>query len=63
MTQGKKILHILKSEPDEMQKTLMQPLSSEQESLEFDLFNKDEDADYEKLIDLIFEYDQTITGW
>ena len=63
MTQGKKTLHILKSEPDEMQKTLMQPLSSEPESLEFDLYNKDEDADYENLIDLIFEYDQTITWW
>ena len=63
MTHGKKILHILKTEPDDTQRTLMEALSSGRESLEFSLYNKETDVDYENLIDLIFEYEQTITWW
>jgi len=45
-----KTLHILKTEPSQGQETTV-----------FKLY--DEDADYEKLIDLIFEYDKTVSWW
>jgi len=48
-----KTLHILKTEPDNN--------SQGQETTVFKLY--DEDADYEKLIDLIFEYDKTVSWW
>ena len=56
-------LHILKSEPDEIQKTLMSSLAMESECILFPLFNDKKNIDYEKLIDLIFECDKTITWW
>ena len=56
-------LHILKSEPDEIQKTLMNSLTMESECLFFPLFDDKKNIDYEKLIDLIFECDKTITWW
>ena len=56
-------LHILKSEPDEIQKTLMNALAMESECLFFPLFDDKKNIDYERLIDLIFEYDKIITWW
>ena len=56
-----KILHILKTEPDTNTKTFIDILSEGEESFIFSL--NDEQADYEKLIDLIFEYDKTICWW
>jgi hypothetical protein len=56
-------LHILKSEPDEIQKTLMNTLAMESECLFFPLFDDKENIDYEKLIDLILKYDKIITWW
>jgi len=56
-----KILHILKTEPDEETRTLMDIISSGEESLTFSLY--DPDPDYEKLLDLIFENDRTISWW
>ena len=56
-------LHILKSEPDEIQKTLMNSLTMESECLFFPLFDDKKNIDYEKLIDLIFDCDKIITWW
>ena len=61
----KKILHLLKTEPDEIQRTLMDNLSKESNSLEIQLYGEkvDENVDYDEIIDLIFEYDQVIAWW
>ena len=56
-----KLLHILKSEPDDNIKTLMKILSEGNETSEFPQY--DEQADYEKLIDAIFEHDKVISWW
>jgi len=56
-----KILHILKSEPDEVTKTLMGLISDGEESSSFSLYEPD--PDYAKLLDLIFENDRTISWW
>ena len=56
-----KLLHILKSEPDERARTLMDILSEGEEATEFILY--EEAADYEKLIDMIFEHEKVITWW
>ena len=56
-----KILHTPKSEPDEATKLLMEILSEGEESTVFPLH--DEDPDYEKLIDLIFQNDRVISWW
>ena len=55
-----KTLHLLKSKPDKNTETLMR-IVSESESTIFKLY--EEDADYEKLIDLIFEYEKNISWW
>ncbi len=58
-----KILHILKTEPDNNTKILMASLGEPQrkETTVFALF--DERADYEKLIDLIFEHEKIFSWW
>ena len=56
-----KSLHILKSEPDHNTELLMDILSRDEESRTFSLYEAD--PDYEKLIDLIFEYDRVVTWW
>ena len=56
-----KSLHILKSEPDQNTNLLKDILSGDEESETFSLYGAD--PDYEKLIDLIFEYDRVITWW
>lgn len=55
-----KTLHILKTEPDENTNRLIDILSQGEEANVFRLY---EDQDYEKLIDLIFEYEKTISWW
>jgi hypothetical protein len=61
----KKILHLLKTEPDDMQRTLMDSFSKGETNLEIPLYEKDgnENVDYDEIIDLIFEYDQVIAWW
>ena len=54
-----KILHILKTAPDKNTETLIDIISRDQESTLFML--DDDGADYEKLIDLIFENEQVIS--
>lgn len=56
-----KLLYILKSEPDETTKTLMDIISEGEETTVFPLY--EESPDYEKLIDLIFEHDKVISWW
>ncbi|MFH1293895.1 MAG: hypothetical protein ABIJ44_07175 [Pseudomonadota bacterium] len=58
-----KIMHILKTEPDNNTKTLMSAFNKSEggEAMEFKLY--DEQADYEELIDLIFEHDKIISWW
>jgi hypothetical protein len=56
-----RLLHILKSEPDEDARILMDILSEGEEATEFSLY--EEAADYGKLIDMIFEHDKVITWW
>ena len=57
------VLHILKTETDNNTKALMSALNKSEggKSTEFVLY--DERADYEKLIDLIFEHDKIISWW
>ena len=60
----KRMLHILKSEPDDLQRTLMYSLSLGYNCLQFPLYPfEEEDPDYDELIDLIFEFDEVITWW
>jgi hypothetical protein len=56
-----KLLHILKSEPADNTKILMDILSEGNDASEFPLY--DENADYEKLIDAIFANDKVISWW
>lgn len=56
-----KVLHILKSRPDETTSLLMNAVSEEKEATRFELFT--ENADYEKLIDLLLEHDEVISWW
>ena len=65
MPEKKKILHLLKTEPDDIQRILMDNLSEGRISLEIPLYGEDdkETAIYDRIVDVIFEYDQVITWW
>jgi hypothetical protein len=56
-----KLLHILKSAPDERTRTLMDIISQGEETTEVSLY--DETTDYSRLVDLIFEHEKVITWW
>ena len=56
-----KLLHILKSEPDHNTRSLMAILSEGNEASQFPLY--EEEPDYEKLIEAIFENEKTISWW
>jgi hypothetical protein len=56
-----KLLHILKSAPDEQTRTLMDIISKGEEATEVSLY--DEFTDYGEIVDLIFEFDKVITWW
>jgi len=56
-----KTLHILKSEPDDSTRILIDSMSQAEETVLFRMY--DENTDYEKLLELIFEYDKTVTWW
>ncbi len=58
-----RLLHILKSEPDEDTRTLMGILSEGEGEETNILCLYEEDADYERLIDMIFEHDRVISWW
>ncbi len=56
-----KILHVYRNEPDDTTKKLVEIVSEGRETESFDL-NVDA-PDYDKLVDMIFEADQTICWW
>ncbi|MBF0476715.1 MAG: hypothetical protein HQK59_12975 [Deltaproteobacteria bacterium] len=56
-----KILHIFKTEPDEVTKTLMSHISSQGENIEFKLYEPQ--PDYDRLVDIIFESDKVYSWW
>jgi hypothetical protein len=62
MSENKKILHILKSEPDGVQKTMMDTLTRDRQSLQVSLVDAD-DSVYDELIDQIFDCDEIVTWW
>ncbi len=57
------MLQILKTKPDDLQIKLMSTLSLGYNCLQVPLFEKENEVDYEELLDLIFEYDEVITWW
>ena len=64
MPKRRKMLHILKSPSDDLQRTLMYALSLGYNCLQFPLFDLDGDSpDYDELVDLIFEFDEVISWW
>ena len=56
-----KLLHILKSKPDENTRRLIESLSGGQDPELFPLYEGD--VDYDKLLDLIFDRDRLISWW
>ena len=56
-----KILHIFKSEPDDISTALMKNISEGEGMTRFNLYK--EETDYERLIDLIFAHDKIICWW
>jgi len=56
-----KLLHIYKSEPDAVSKTLADALTEGNQVTEFRLYEGQ--PDYEHLIDLIFEHEKVISWW
>ena len=59
-----KMLHILKTPPDDLQRTLMYNLSLGYSCLQFPLFEMDGEApDYEELVDLVLEFDEVVCWW
>ncbi len=58
-----KLLHVYRNEPNEEVKKLVQILNEGNEAMEFKLYEAKEEADYDKLIQMIFEADKTISWW
>lgn len=56
-----KILNIYRSEPDETVKKLVSIVTRDRESETFKLYSGS--PDYDKLVDMIFAADQTISWW
>ncbi len=56
-----KILHIFKTEPDQVTNTLVEVISKGEEITTFELYK--DDVDYGRLLDLIFEHHKVITWW
>jgi hypothetical protein len=56
-----KVLHVLKSVPDESIKTLKSAFAQSDEVQEFEMYKGD--VDYDKLIELVFESDKVICWW
>ncbi len=56
-----KVLHILRTEPDESVKTFMETISAKVESKVTPLYNGD--VDWSGLVDDILAYDKVISWW
>lgn len=57
-----KILNIYRSEPDETVNKLVEIVTRDRDAETFKLY-ADDSPDYDKLVDMIFEADQTICWW
>jgi hypothetical protein len=57
----KRVLHILKTKPDEIQNHLISDLCKGRKCVQIPLF--EENVDYEALVDLIFECEEVVTWW
>lgn len=57
-----KILHILKTEPDDATSAIVSALNMPEEP-DRTVIRLNDSTDYEQLIDLIFEHDKVITWW
>jgi|TARA_B100002003_G_scaffold228189_1_gene236324 hypothetical protein len=56
-----KVLHILRTEPDESVKKFMETISAKKDSKVTPLYNKD--VDWSGLVDDILTYDKVISWW
>ena len=56
-----KVLHVLKSVPDETVNMLKSAFAQSDEVQQFEMYKGD--VDYDKLIDLVFESDKVICWW
>ena len=56
-----KVLHILRTEPDDSVKTFMDTISANEESKVTPLYGKD--VDWPVLVDDILAYDKVISWW
>lgn len=56
-----KVLHILRSKPDEVVKNLIKASSEGNEAQQLELYK--EDVDYDTLIELVFEHDKVVCWW
>jgi len=61
MSEVKKILHVYRSEPDEATKKLVEILNRDREAKEFRLCVAN--ANYDMLVQMIFDADQTVSWW
>lgn len=57
-----KILHILKTEPDDATKAIVSALNMPDEK-DSTVIRLNDSTDYEQLIDLLFTHDKVITWW
>ena len=58
-----KTLYILKTEPDDKTKALVPSIAGPREGDDTFFSLYEEPADYEKLLDLIFEHEKVISLW
>jgi hypothetical protein len=56
-----KLLHVFRSEPSPDVARLADVLSEGNETIRFDLFR--ENVDYDRLVELIFTCDKTVSWW
>lgn len=64
MPARRKMMHVLKSPPDDLQRTLMVSLSLGYNCLQVPLFTvEDQEPDYDELLDLVFEFDEVVSWW
>ncbi len=56
-----KILHILRSEPDEMVRMFIRKISQGEESVEIPLYRGE--VDYDRVVEDIFDSDRMICWW
>lgn len=62
MSEGKmKILHVYRSEPTEDTKKLVEILNRDRDAREFKLYTSN--PNYDMLVQMIFEADQTVSWW